>query len=166
MRWVTIGLALTLAVPGTATPPPPKPAASAKAFLDSIYGPWMQRVRKPNGPAYKEPPHDRIYVPEIAALLARDERNSARTGEVGVIDGVILCSCQDDGGMTATISVPAATATAATAKVALSFDGKYAKTLTLKLAKLPQGWRIADVADPPDMPSLLALLRKELAGKR
>lgn len=166
MRWVTIGLALALATPGAATPPPPTPAASAKAFLDAIYGPWMQRRRKPNGLAYKEPPHDRVYVPEIAALLARDERNSARTGEVGVIDGVILCSCQDDGGMTAKVSVPIATATAAMAKVALSFDGKYAKTLTLELSRLPQGWRIVDVSDPPDMPSLLALLRKELGGKR
>lgn len=161
-----LGLLLALAVPATAAPARQTPAASAKAFLDGIYGPWMQRLKKRGGPAYKEPPHDRVYVPEIAALLTRDERNSARTGEVGVIDGVILCSCQDDGGMIAKVSVPSATATAATAKVALSFDGKYARTLTLKLAKLPQGWRIADVSDPPDMPSLLAMLRKELGGKR
>jgi len=31
---------------------------------------------------------------------------------------------------------------------------------------LPQGWRIAGVSNPPDMPSLLAMLRKELGGKR
>lgn len=160
-----IGLLLALAAPAVAGPPQ-TPAAAAKAFLDGIYGPWMLKLKKPNGPSYKEPPHDRVYVPEITALLTKDEKNSARSGEVGVIDGVILCSCQDDGGMTAKVSVPAATATAATAKVALSFDGKYAKTLTIKLSKLPQGWRIADVSDPPDMPSLLAMLRKELGGKR
>jgi hypothetical protein len=61
--------------------------------------------------------------------------------------------------------VPAASATAATAKVALSFGGKYSNTLTLKLVKLPQGWRIADVADT-DMPSLLAMLRRELRAKK
>jgi hypothetical protein len=164
MKRAMIGLFLLLAVPATAAPQ--TPATSAKAFLDGIYGPWMQRLKKPNGPFYKEPPHDRVYVPEITALLTKDEKNSARSGEVGVIDGVILCSCQDDGGMTAKVSVPAATATGATAKVALSFEGKYAKTLTITLAKLPQGWRIADVSDPPDMPSLLAMLRKELGGKR
>ena len=38
-------------------------------------------------------------------------------------------------------------------------------TLTLKLVKLPQGWRIADVADN-DMPSLLTMLRRELRGKK
>jgi hypothetical protein len=160
-----IGLLLALGAPAVAAPPR-TPAAAAKAFLDSIYDPWMQKLKKPNGPSYKEPPHDRVYVPEITALLTKDERNSARSGEVGVIDGVILCSCQDDGGMTAKVSVPAATATSATAKVALSFDGKYAKTLTIKLSKLPQGWRIADVSDPPDMPSLLGLLHKELGGRR
>lgn len=166
MRLATIGLLLTLGAPVMAVPTPQTPAATAQAFLDGIYRPWTRRLKKPNGPAYKEPPHDRVYVPEIAALLAKDERNSQRSGEVGVIDGVILCSCQDDGGMTAKVSVPVATATEAMAKVALSFEGKYAKTLTIKLTKLPQGWRIADVVDPPDMPSLLALLRKELGGKR
>lgn len=166
MKRLTMALLLAVAAPGVAAPPPQTPAASAKAFLDAIYGPWMQRLKKPGGPYYKEPPHDRVYVPEITALLNKDERTSQRTGEVGVIDGVILCSCQDDGGMTARVSVPAATATSATAKVALAFGGKYAKTLTIRMTRLPQGWRIADVSDPPDMPSLLAMLRKEVGGKR
>jgi hypothetical protein len=159
------GLLLALGAPAVAGPSQ-APAAAAKAFLDSIYGPWMLKLKKPNGPVYKEPPHDRVYAPEITALLTKDEKNSARSGEVGVIDGVILCSCQDDGGMTAKVSVSVASATSATAKVALAFDGKYAKTLTIKLSKLPQGWRIADVSDPPDMPSLLGMLRKELGDKR
>lgn len=165
-RWM-IGSALALGMSTAPATPAQAPAASAKAFLDGIYGPWTQRLKNPHGPTYREPPHDKVYVPEIAALLARDERNSRRTGEIGVIDSIILCSCQDDDGMTVKIGVATATTPAsAIAKIALSFDGKYSKTLTLKLVRLPQGWRIADVSDPPDMPSLLALLHEDLDGRR
>ena len=114
---------------------------------------------------YQPPRDERLYVPELAALIMKDQRISNRTGDLGVIDWVILCSCQDDGGLGYRVSVPTASVTAATAKVALSFGGKYSNTLTLKLVKLPQGWRIADVADN-DMPSLLAMLRRELRGKK
>ena len=165
MKRLTIAALLLSANPVMAAPEPQAPAASAKAFLDAIYGPWTQALKKPNGPAYKEPPAARLYTPEIVALLDKDARNTARSGEVGAIDGIILCSCQDDGGMTVRVSVPVASATAATARVAISFGGKYDRTLTLKLARLPQGWRVADVSDA-DTPSLLAMLRKELGGKR
>ena len=60
-----------------------------------------------------------VYVPELSALLNKDQRISNRTGDVGVIDWVILCSCQDDGGLGYRVTVPAATATTAIAKVAL-----------------------------------------------
>ncbi|THD38269.1 MAG: DUF3828 domain-containing protein [Sphingomonas sp.] len=162
MKRAMIGLMLALAAPAGAAPA--TPAAEAKAFVEGIYKPWMAALKR--GSAMYQPPGDgRIYTAEIAALLAKDRRISNRTNEVGVIDWVILCSCQDDAGLGYRVTVPAATPRAATAKVALSFGGKYSNTLTLKLVRLPQGWRIADVGDT-DMPSLLATLRNGLRGKK
>ena len=162
MRFVAIALSMLLmALPAAAE----TPATSAKAFLDGIYDPWMTRAKAPDGPAYRQPSYDRTYAPELAALLNKDKAIARRTGDAGVVDWVVLCGCQDDGGMIAKVSVPAATENEATAKVALSFDGKYAKTLTLKLVKLARGWRIADISDR-DTPSVLALLRKALGGNR
>jgi hypothetical protein len=159
-----IAALLVLAMPTTAAPGPTSPAVSAKAFVDGIYRSWLAALKRGNA-MYQPPRDERLYVPELAALLMKDVRISSRTGDLGVIDWVILCSCQDDGGLGYRVSVPAASASAATAKVALSFGGKYSNTLTLKLVKLPGGWRIADVADT-DMPSLLAMLRRELRGKK
>ncbi len=165
MKRTITALMLMLAAPAIAAPA--SPAASAKAFVDSLYKPWIASLKRSSDAdrtGYMPKDDESVYVPEIAALLKKDQRISNRTGDVGVIDWVILCACQDDGGLGYSVTVPAATGKAATAKVALSFDGKYDRTLTLKLVKLPRGWRIADVADT-DMPSLLALLRKELRGK-
>lgn len=155
-------LALLVSLPATAAPPPP--AQAVKAFVEGIYKPWLAALKRGNA-MYQPPRDERLYVPELAALMKKDERISNRTNEVGVIDWVVLCSCQDDAGLGYRVTVPAASATAATAKVTLSFGGKYSNTLTLKLVKLPQGWRIADVADT-DMPSLLRMLRAELRGKK
>lgn len=169
MRIALIGAMLALAPaltpPLFAAPAPQTPAQSAKAFLDGIYVPWVRQLHTRNGRSFKMPADELIYVPELVQLMKKDQRNSARTGDVGVIDWVILCNCQDDGGMTATVTITAATATTATAKVSLGFGGNDRQIITLKLVKLPQGWRIADVADS-DMPSLLALLRKDLGNKR
>lgn len=151
-----------------AAPQAPVPAVSAKAFVDGLYRPWVAALKRdPNGLRVGSMPRDdtSVYTPELAGLLAKDARISRRTGDVGVIDWVILCSCQDDGGLAAKVTVPVATATSATAKVALSFGGKDNRTLTLKLVRLPVGWRIADVSDG-EMPSLLRLLHKGLDGKR
>lgn len=173
MKSAMIGLLLAAAAPALATPQPPAPqtpapAVSAKAFVEGLYRPWIAALkRNPDRDRTASMPKDdaTVYAPELAGLLAKDARISKRTGDVGVIDWVILCSCQDDGGLGYSVTVPAATATGATAKVALSFAGKYDRTLTLKLVKLPAGWRIADVADG-DTPSLLRLLHRELDGKR
>ncbi|QDZ08592.1 hypothetical protein FPZ24_14875 [Sphingomonas panacisoli] len=163
MKQALIALALIAAAPA-----PAGPAASAKAFVDSLYRPWIASLKRDSSAdrtGYMPKDDESVYIPELSALLNKDQRISNRTGDVGVIDWVILCSCQDDGGLGYRVTIPVATAKTATAKVALSFGGKYDRTLTLKLMKLPAGWRIADVADT-DMPSLLALLRKELRGKK
>ena len=166
MKYTAIALLLATMAPAAAAPA--SPAASAKAFVENLYTPWIASLKRTSaadrtGDMPKD--DESVYVPELSALINKDQRISNRTGDVGVIDWVILCSCQDDAGLGYRVTVPSATATTATAKVALSFGGKYDHTLTLKLVKLPVGWRIADVAET-DMPSLLALLRKELRGKK
>lgn len=162
MKRIAIGLMLALAVPATASPP--TPAASAKAFVEGLYRPWIAALKRGSN-TYQPKSDASTYALELLALLQKDQRISKRTGDVGVIDWVILCSCQDDAGLGYKVEVPSATATNATAKVALTFGGNDSTTLTLKLVKLPQGWRIADVADK-DTPSLLAMLRSELRGKK
>lgn len=144
---------------------PQPPAASAQAFIESIYKPWVANLSV-KGRSYSLPADAKLYTPELTALIAKDERRSRALNEVGVIDWVILCGCQDDSGMTTTITIVGETASKATAKVALAFNDKYARTLTLSLVKLKQGWRIADVSDGQNMLSVLALLQKELRGKR
>jgi hypothetical protein len=166
MKQTITTLMLILATPGFATPA--SPAASAKAFVEALYKPWIASLKRNSAAdrtGYMPKDDESVYVPELSALLNKDQRISNRTGEVGVIDWVILCSCQDDAGLGYRVTVPAATAKTATAKVALSFAGQYSNTLTLKLVKLPAGWRIADVADA-EMPSLLAMLRKALRNKK
>ncbi|MEO5937453.1 MAG: hypothetical protein ABIQ43_00415 [Sphingomonas sp.] len=166
MKRAMMGLMLLLATPATAAPP--SPAVSAKAFVEGLYKPWIASLKRSSDAdrtGYMPKDDESVYVPELSALLNKDQRISNRTGDVGVIDWVILCSCQDDSGLGYRVTVPAATAKTATAKVALSFGGTYDRTLTLKLVKLPRGWRIADVVDT-EMPSLLAHLRRELRNKR
>jgi len=166
MKRAMMSVMLLLATPALAAPA--SPASSAKTFVEGLYKPWVASLKR-NAAAdrtgYMPKDDESVYVPELAALLNKDQRISNRTGDVGVIDWVILCSCQDDGGLGYRVTVPVATATTAVAKVALSFGGKYDRTLTLKLVKRPQGWRIADVSDA-ETPSLLAMLRKELRGKK
>lgn len=165
-RTITALMLLLLVTPAVAAPA--SPAASAKAFVEGLYKPWIASLKRDSGAdrtGYMPKDDESVYTAELSALLDKDQRISNRTGDVGVIDWVILCSCQDDTELGYRVTVPQATAKAATAKVALSFGGTYDHTLTLKLVRLPQGWRIADVADT-DMPSLLALLRKELRGKK
>lgn len=166
MKRVMMSVMLLLATPAIAAPA--SPAASAKAFVEGLYKPWIASLKRDSSAdrtGYMPKDDESVYMPELSALLNKDQRISNRTGDVGVIDWVILCACQDDAGLGYRVTVPQATAKAATAKVALSFAGQYSSTLTLKLVKLPQGWRIADVADR-EMPSLLALLHKALRNKK
>jgi hypothetical protein len=166
MKRMIAAMMLLTAAPAVAAPA--SPAASARAFVEGLYKPWLASLKRDSSTSrvgYTPKDDESVYAPEIAALLKKDQRISNRTNEVGVIDWVILCSCQDDAGLDAKVRVTAATATTATATVALSFGGQYDRTLTLKLVKLRAGWRIADVADT-DMPSLLALLRRELRNKK
>lgn len=166
MKRTITALMFLLATPVIAAPA--SPAASAKAFVEGLYKPWIASLKRNSAAdrtGYMPKDDESVYVPELSALLNKDQRISNRTGDLGVIDWVILCSCQDDAGLGYRVTVPTATATTATAKVVLTFGGQYSNTLTLKLVKRPQGWRIADVADG-NMPSLLALLRRELRNKK
>lgn len=150
---------LLLALPAMAAE---STAPSAKEFLDNIYSPWMKHVRENADGDYAWPADDRVYVPELSALLKQDKQIAARNHDAPLIDWVVLCACQDDGAvLSANVNVMASAADTATAKIALTFQGNEADTLTMRLKKLPQGWRIADVADAKGAPSLLDLLRKK-----
>lgn len=129
--------------PATAFAAPPTPAQSAKAFVDGIYRSWTAALARHQ--EYAPPDDTRIWTPEMAHLFALDAAAVRRTGDVAVIDYVVLCSCQDDAGLHAASSVVSANESAAAVRVALTFDGGGTQTMMLRLQKLPAGWRIADV---------------------
>lgn len=129
-----------------ASAPAAGPGVAAKAFVDGIYARWDRELKRGNW--RYQPPRDRtIFAPELAALFAKDARIVARTGDMGAIDAVPLCSCQDDEGMRAVAIVLRADARAAMVRVRLTFGGGTPTPLTLRLVRLPAGWRIADITD-------------------
>lgn len=139
------------------------PAVSAKVFVDGIYARWQRELKRGNW--RYQPPRDRtLFAPELAALFAKDARIVARTGDMGVIDAVPLCSCQDDEGMRARSTVLRADASAATVRVRLTFGGGEPTLLTLRLVRMPAGWRIADIGEGEG--SMVRSLHAALDGQR
>jgi hypothetical protein len=139
------------------------PAAGPQAFVEAIYARWRAEQRRGNG-RYQPPRDGRVFAPELAALYARDAALSARTGEMGEVDAVPLCACQDDEGVAATTTLVRADARAATVRVRLSFGRSAGPVLTLRLVRLAAGWRIADIEDEGG--STLRRLHAALDGRR
>lgn len=132
------------------------PLASPAAFVERIY---HADVADPT-------PFDEatIYAPPLLALIRRDAAIGQRDGGVNILDWDPLCSCQDEDGMEARFSLRRTGAASAIADVRLAFPSDR-RRLTLKLVRLPAGWRIADIVTK-DSGSLVSLLRRGLAHAR
>jgi hypothetical protein len=144
-----LGSALALlAAPASAE----MPAASAKSFVDRLYG----NV----GPAV---PESQIYAPDLARLIARAEAVAGRTEDPDLV-GDALCGCQNLEELRARSTVVSATSTSASVRVLLTGSVDGPSRFLLKLVRSPNGWRLADsIAEPGG--SYAANLRAELAGK-
>lgn len=88
-RFGLIGLCAALAASGQAWaggPPSGAGLAGAKAYVD-----WI----------YRSLPNDHFdidqlrYTPELRRWMDRDRAYSARRNEVGALDGIPFCDCQD-----------------------------------------------------------------------
>ena len=136
-------------------------AASAKAFLQSIYS----RYHKGGSGIDVSGPRAGRYLHSSLLALLREDRRLA-SGEVGVLDGDPLCGCQDwDGIFNLKIEVREPQADKAEAKVSFSLfrDAKREdlRSLAITLAQEKGAWRVWNVVDHSNAPAVFDL-RKEL----
>lgn len=130
-------------------------AASPRAFVEHLYAAYRNERWSPLArPAS-------VFAPPLAAAINEDRRLSG--DEVGFLDGDPVCDCQDPAGLRATIlALTPAGRSAVAVRVEVRF-GDDRRLLTLRLARTPAGWRIADVATPDSASLLLDL---EAANRR
>src|ERR1700747_1155956 len=85
-----IFLVLSAALPVAARAADP----SAKAFVDSIYNAYKGKDAKgislSNAAAVR-----RYFEPKLAAMILQDQKDAARHGEVGALDGDPFVNAQD-----------------------------------------------------------------------
>ncbi|MFV0623504.1 hypothetical protein ACBY01_05775 [Sphingomonas sp. ac-8] len=136
---------ITMAAPAA----PVRPAASAKRFVERLYGKAQPFV-----------PDEQTYTPELARLI---DRGYAVANEIDDPDlvGNALCDCQDLRSFDKTITVISATPTAASVRVLLTGDVDGPRRFLLKLARVDGAWRVADsIAEPGS--SYAAFLRQSI----
>lgn len=143
-------------------------AASAKTFLQSIYARYSK-----NGPGVKiAGPRAARYLHSSLIALLREDAKAAGPGEVGVLDGDPLCSCQDwEGifGLQIDVHEPKADRVEASVSFALLKDAKPQdkRSLVITLAEEKSAWRVWDVVDHSDAKAVFDLrkaLEDEIRG--
>jgi hypothetical protein len=113
--------------------------ASARAFLQSIYGFYRKGG---SGAPLKRP--ERWFEPRLAAAIRADIAQTDRTGDLGKLDADLFCDCQDFDDIKATIGRVSIAAGKATTAVLVDNGGPV--TLTYTLAWTRAGWRVFDIA--------------------
>ncbi len=118
---------------------------AAQAFLDAVYEPY--RIGTMGQHTGSKAQRARIFTPSLAALIAKDNADAAKTGMSGRLDVDPFIWGQDwaptkikvavrDGRRpdeaigTATYTVP---------------DSRVSRRVVLDLAKTPAGWRVSDI---------------------
>lgn len=155
--WVLLWLvACGQHAPATAPPPVSGDDASLRAFIETVYAPYVR-------PAVQAIPQgNRMFSAQLAELIEQDR--VAAAGEVGTLDHDPLCACQDFRNFVlGPLDIARSGDAAAKVKVSFTNDGA-ASAVELSLQRQPQGsaWVIADIGEP-GIPSVVALLE---AAKR
>ncbi len=120
--------------------PAPGTAASARAFLQSIYA---QYGKGRNGLRLDMP--ERYFEPRLAAAIRKDETEADARGDVSKMDADPFCSCQDFEGMSpAVIGLVSVMGDRATVTVRFSF-GDDPMTVDFTLVRTRAGWRVFDM---------------------
>ena len=136
--------------------------AAAKAFLDKIYAAYKGKNSK--GIRLDSDAQLRLYFePKLAAIMSKNQKDAARRGDVGDLDGDPFLDAQDweIGPVEITVEDLAPDHATGTAK----FDNlKMPTTVIYDLVKLKDGWRIANItwpANDPDDQTLRGLYVKK-----
>lgn len=141
--------ALTFAVPaGAATP---SELRQAKAYVERIY-------RTIPGRFDYAAVH---YAPELKNLIDRDGAWSRASGDVGVVDGIAFCDCQDTAANYRIMSTNVAARGATGAVVTVMLRNKKTRRFTIDLILSRGHWLVADIHSP-ETSSFLRLLRREV----
>ena len=121
-----------------------KDAADVTAFLQALYDHY--KTSKDNNFQMFDKDAPEVFSADFIRLIAADEK--VLNGDVGVIDGDWLCSCQDFVSLKATIAVQSATPTTARATsdfVDTGIPDQGTRHVNFKLVKENGHWRIDDI---------------------
>jgi len=100
-------------------------------------------------------------LPGWGALIRRDGAFSRRSGDVGAIEGIPFCSCQDTDPDYRILKTAVKPLGSNGAMVSVLLHNGTDQRFTIELVRQQGTWRIADV-HAPDVPSLLTLLEREV----
>jgi hypothetical protein len=130
---------------------------SAHDFVAAIYNTYVGN--NGNGVALdNEATVRRYFEPSLAALILKDQKDSAKRNEVGVLDFDPFVDAQDWEIASFTVAVSDAGADKATATVKFTNSGK-ASTVALDLVKIKNDWKITNITwTPHDSPNNLRAL--------
>ena len=145
--------ALITALLAIAVPSPVMAAATAQATVDEIY-------RALPGSDFDY--HKVRYAPPLKRLLERDV--AAAHGEIGLIDAVPFCDCQDTAEDYAFTTSSRAIAQDKT-QVTVRLHNEVWSTYRIDMVRLPSGWAVADIHGP-EHASLAAWLAANLPRER
>lgn len=132
-------LALALLATPAIHAPAPRDAASARAFLQSIY-----RHYRKDGPGAQLGQPGLYFEPVLAAAIRKDADEAEAKGDMSKMDVDPFCACQDFGSITPSFGPVAIQGDRATVTVSfLNFE--MPQTLHYTLAWTQAGWRVFDI---------------------
>jgi hypothetical protein len=143
------------ALMATASQAPAQDAASANAFVRSLYAAYHG-----DGPDYLGRQAGAVFAPSLLRLIRRDAAQTP-AGDAPNLDGDPICDCQDFGGLKLTdVKVEGGQGghATATARLRISADRR---TVKLDLIAVQGHWRVSDV-HTAETPSLVSFLTQSL----
>ena len=159
-RAIAAGLAAAFVVPAPLLARAAEPSATAKGFVEKIYGTYVGSSEKGANGVDLDTPADikRYFTPGLASLILEDEAAAEKSGEPPTLDGDAFIGHQDWDIAGLTVDVKEA-GTKAKATVSFINFGKAEKVL-IELLKVGAEWRIADI-QWGDASTLRGLFRKK-----
>ena len=159
-RAVAAGLAAAFVVPAPLLARAAEPSATAKGFVEKIYGTYVGSSEKGANGVDLDTPADikRYFTPGLASLILDDEAAAHKRGQPPTLDGDAFIGHQDWDIAGLTVDVKEA-GTKAKATVSFINFGKAEKVL-IELLKVGAEWRIADI-QWGDASTLRGLFRKK-----
>jgi hypothetical protein len=145
--WRNLVMALAIAAAAFALVPPSSGAeATPLTFLATIYQHYQGKDAK-GIDIFGKTALQRYFEPSLVALMAADEQTAAKRGDVPELDGDPFIDAQDWEITQLKIATQMDGTDKASAKVSFkNFDEPH--SVTVRLVRLPIGWRIADIIWP------------------